>query len=241
MLEKLVLIPVLQLTRVQLAMELTLRLMRSRGLNRKTGGATYNWSIPPGKTCRGITKICWKKCYARRLQARRPNVAKAWQRCYELTQHPLFGAVLSEVLARLPPGLFRLHVSGDFYAAWYFTVWHHALRANPHLKPFAFTRSWRDASIKRAFARAGWPHWLMASTDHETGPAPRQMREARMGDIRVRDVRAGKVEAPASMCLEQRDGVTTCDHCGACPAAKWGTGKFVDIKKPEPLITFAMH
>lgn len=203
----------------ELAFEIQSKIIRTRGQNSKLG-ATMSWSLPAVDTCPGRTLLCTKSCYARRLQARRANVLKSWHRSYELSLHPLFADALALALKGLPAGQLRIHVSGDFYSVAYLKAWIKALKGAPQLAPFAFTRSWRVPALRKALKEAGWPTWILASTDQEAADAPAEMREASMADVSVRAVKAGKEKAPALLCPEQSGAQDSCASCGRCPMAR---------------------
>jgi hypothetical protein len=94
-------------------------------------------------------------CYSLWLFRYRTNLNKRWRRNFKISSRASFGSTITKTLSLLPPGILRLHVSGDFYNAQYAEDWIEALRANPHIKPFGFTRSWRDPEIFKALSKYG--------------------------------------------------------------------------------------
>jgi len=213
-------------------------------------GKMYSWSIPPILTCPGRTHLCGGEdgvCYAKRLYTR-PTVQTAWDRSYLISKRRDFRQIFTEALALLPTGILRLHVSGDFYNERYSLDMLQALHPNAHIYPFGFTRSWRVPEIRAALeSMGGWPKWLLASTDSETGPAPAGMREASMLDIWLPDITKGSVKAPRGLCDEQRDKEVTCATCGRCPLVRLENrrGKLIPVPLPKSAekigVGFARH
>lgn len=227
-----------------LARELHHRLERSAGQVSKLGPHVYHWSLPALETCTGSTALCRRDCYALELAVRRgPRIRGAWSRCLELSRDPRFPVALSMALARLWPGLLRIHVPGDFYEPGYLMAWAAALRDNPHVRPFAFTRAWRDPRMLRTIEAIGWPRWLLASTDAESGPPPARMREARMVPERMWSVRSGTVPPARGACPEQVVRGATCATCGRCPGARLASDGTVEpMAWPDTApILFYMH
>lgn len=178
-------------------------LLNTRGSNAKLGPDVYSWSLPPGTTCPGKSKVCREICYARALAKRRPGVATAWNTCLRLSERSDFSDLLSEALIALRhremtrnPGcrwvILRLHVSGDFYSPIYMQAWMKALGyvnvGDPVVPiiPWTYTRIWRVPWLSTAmqicssFIRTTWPRWLWCSSDPDTGAPPPWVNEARM-------------------------------------------------------------
>lgn len=217
--------PVETLTLHALAREIRERLIGSRKKNSKLG-ALYSWSLLAIATCLYRTVACSGEpggkipCYAAGIQNRRPAVWLAWFRCVELALHPLFAEALALALASLPAGILRVHVSGDFFSVAYLEAWLDAVERNPHVRPFAFTRSWRGLDFRAALEERGYPSWILASTDADTGKAPVEMREAAMAEETKSAVLSGKIAAPALACPEQTGKADDCATCGRCPMAR---------------------
>lgn len=204
----------------EVAFEVASRMRNNKGANEKLG-EMYSWSIPPVLTCPGKTALCEGVCYSRWIYAYRTNVRMSWDRSYDIARMSSFRQVMTAALGLLSEGILRIHVSGDFFDRWYAEDWIEALRANTHIKPFAFTRSWRDPEILKALSKYGWPKWLHGSTDAETGLLPAGIREATMSETKKRQVKEGLVMAPKLVCPEQM-GHGTCTSCGRCPLFKVG-------------------
>lgn len=182
-------------------------------------GLVYSWSLLAVTTCRrSMTRWCRKRCYARKMQRLRTTIWFCWARNTQIAIRPDFARLLTMVLSRLEPGILRIHVSGEFFSVRYIRAWLDALAANPHIKPFAFTRVWRDPAKLRAFGYPDrWPVWLLGSSDPEAGPPPPGIREAKMSPVKLKIVRAGRTPPPALWCPGQRNEGITCDRCGRCP------------------------
>ena len=234
--------PVELLSLSELAREISSRLKSSQSGNVKLG-IVYTWSLLAVHTCPWRTAACEGPCYARKMQARgdRQTTWLAWYRCWKLSLHPLFGEALKLSLMTLPEGLLRIHVSGDFYSVQYLRDWLDALELSPHLKPFAFTRSWRGQDFLAVLAEYGWPKWVLASTDADTGPAPSQMRVAAMSDVTKASVLKG-AKAPKLACPEQTTVQDTCSSCGRCPMAKVGPNGLVMLPNAAKIgVEFLTH
>jgi hypothetical protein len=167
-------------------------------------------------------------------------------RNYELTLRSDFAVILSAALARLKPNQLRIHVSGDFYSADYLNAWLYALKQNTHLKPFAFTRSWRVEAIARLI-RLTKPHWLFASVDEEANAAPEFMKTAKM-ELQVRAKVGVKNPTPnpalrfvPNICTEQlAPDKVNCRSCGRCPGFKISLSGIINAVKQRDVV-FAGH
>lgn len=223
--------------------EVVHRFKSNAGNNQKLG-KMYSWSIPPRDTCPGKTEICARLCYVDGYTRRYPNTLTSYERNLEISKHPDFKEILKSSLHRLPTGLLRLHVSGDFYSVKYAQTWFEALDANPHIKPFGFTRSWRAPKILAVFRKHGPPAWLFASTDPDTGPAPEGFREAQMSLEPLYMIKKGVLPRPKFICDEQMNPQTvTCASCGRCPTVRIKDGQLVQLPKAVMRhgVVFAQH
>lgn len=222
--------------------EVVLRFKRNFGGNKKLG-KVYAWSLPPRITCPGKTDLCSSICYVDQYTGRYPLVMGSYRRSLEISKLKSFREILTEALSRLNTGIMRIHVSGDFYSAKYAEDWFAALEMNPHIKPFAFTRSWRVPEINAVFKEHGFPPWLMASTDPETGVHPSEFREARMVTEPLYNIRKGFSIRPKLLCDEQINPARSCSDCGRCPTFKSVNSELVQL--PSSVIkngvVFAQH
>lgn len=126
--------------------------------NTKLGGIP-NVSLTPGSSCPGCQGACYKRCYARRCEARRPAVKAAWAENYELAKTSAIGYFggLRKFLDKRKPKYFRIHVGGDFFSAVYFAIWRRFAEEFPNTRFMAFTKSWRDDVIAATMARGPMP------------------------------------------------------------------------------------
>lgn len=232
--------------------ELVKRLKNTKDGNKKLGN-TYAWSITAGTTCPGKTKFCSgvkKKggksrfCYAMNMQNRRPNIKASWDRNYKIAKRKDFGILFSHALSKLPEGIFRVHVSGDFFSTRYAKDIKDAFNENQHLKPFAFTRSWRIPEIKIVLEEGGVPPWLMASKDLQTGEPPEGWRVAEIANIDIHAIHNKTAPKILLLCAEQLDTSYPCSSCGRCGLFKLNKNKeLVQLapKAKEYGVVFAKH
>lgn len=121
----------------------------SRG-NIKTG-AIPSFSLPSGETCSSqACKTCYVQgCYARKIEHLRPNVHQSYEE--NLMYAKKYPELLENYLnlyfsMQNAPGLFRIHVSGDFFSRNYFEMWLRIIASHPNTRFLAFTK--REAIIK---------------------------------------------------------------------------------------------
>lgn len=103
-------------------------------------GAIPSVSLPSVITCRECG--CQTKCYARRIERRRPSVAKAYATNYEiLTTEP--ETYWREVEAAIMLSrFFRFHVSGDILDNVYLAHMIDIAQRNPHCEILCFTKKY---------------------------------------------------------------------------------------------------
>ena len=199
------------------------KIMRNGGKNSKLGEGVYAFSLPHGKdwSCPEATELCESICYVDNYIMRRPRILKSYQENFEIAMRPDFGKILKLTLSLLPSCILRIHVSGDFFSITYIRAWASALKANEHVKPFGFTRSWRDPKKRKVMEQTGLNRVVLASVDDETGPAPEGWRPATITRaVRIREIRKG-ASIPALLCNEQHPRTNdTCGSCGRCPLVK---------------------
>lgn len=151
-------------------------------INRKLGGSAHTWSIPALTTCPGATAECSSCCYALSGFLSYPSVRATHERNYAFSHTDHFVAWMRSQLIREGVRLLRVHVAGDFYSGAYVRKWIAVARAVPHVRFWAYTRSWRtnqfaipDPDMRPALAAlselSNVALWL--SEDSETGAAPR--------------------------------------------------------------------
>lgn len=104
-------------------------------------GTIPSVSLPAGVTCRQDCE-CSKKCYAKRLERRRPSVHQAYQHNYDLMTRDA-NTYWREVEASIMMSrFFRFHVSGDIPDAGYFEHMVDIARTNPHCEILCFTKKY---------------------------------------------------------------------------------------------------
>jgi hypothetical protein len=159
----------------------------SENINTKLGQGIYAWSLPVDEaTCIGASFDCMAECYAKRGHFVRPAVRRLYQRNKEFAKtDPFVGWTIGALRQRFMLA-FRLHVSGDFFDAEYTNKWYdiiHYMHTHPNVRVsntlvpvrfFAYTRSWRDASVLPALIRLSTlPNMrLWFSLDRSTGSPP---------------------------------------------------------------------
>ena len=97
-------------------------------------------SLPAIKTCGNVP--CKKKCYAKRLAARRANVGISWEKNWNvLMSDP--GTYWREVEASIKMSrFFRFHVGGDIPDVGYLQHMFSVARRNKHCKILCFTKKY---------------------------------------------------------------------------------------------------
>jgi len=107
-------------------------------------------------------------CYAKRVAW--PTAREKWQYTYDASLRSGFVAAAVDELYAFDPLAVRLHAAGDFYSAAYVRQWIEIVDATPHIKFWAYTRSWRVPRMWRSLAdMASLPNFqLFLSTDAET-------------------------------------------------------------------------
>ena len=114
-------------------------------------GAINSVSLPSGLTCRGDCE-CSKKCYAKRIERRRPAVKNAYKNNYELLQSSP-DIYWREVEASIMMSrFFRFHVSGDIVDGNYFEHMVDIARRNSHCQMLCFTKKY---NIVNEFLNSG--------------------------------------------------------------------------------------
>jgi len=178
-------------------------------------GDVFTFSLPSKTTCPGASPWCLKHCYAHRYEQFRPGCQKAYGENLALTQDPQeFVRTMIGVLPRIM-NAFRIHVSGDFYAAPYAEAWTEICRAFPQTLFWGYTRSWRVPEIQPALEglRALSNVQIFASVDADMPLPPRDWRRAFVLD----DPRA-----MGMLCAFQTEEQRQCLVCGYCLRRKHG-------------------
>lgn len=200
-------------------------------------GKIYQFSIPAGSTCPGKSRLCDASCYAQRGFYAMPNVAASLKAKLKATKRVSFVQnMITEITAKRA-AVVRLHCAGDFASATYTEKWLAIVKACPDTTFYAYTRSWRVASILPVLRKlAQQPNFrLWFSIDQETGMPkvkPPRVRFAYMSvntkdipskrnDLVFRDYPLrGEIQKyinDIQVCPPE-NGVTdtTCEKCGIC-------------------------
>lgn len=104
-------------------------------------GAIPSVSLPAGLTCRSDCE-CGKKCYAKRLERRRPSVREAYKHNYELLQNDPATYWRETEASIMMSRFFRFHVSGDIPDVYYFNHMLEIAKRNPHCEILCFTKKY---------------------------------------------------------------------------------------------------
>ncbi len=136
-------------------------------------GRIWGFGLPSGHPdiCVGLSVLCLEHCYARRIERLRPAVLRSYQRNYELSRTREFEAAIIAFLRLNEVEVVRIHTGGDFYSSAYTRKWLRIIRRLPHVRFYAYTRSWRHDSIRPVLeAMAEEPNCrLWYSVDQATG------------------------------------------------------------------------
>lgn len=135
--------------------------------NTKTKSLSFD--LPAVKTCPGKTNLCSTKCYALQLEKMYSNVKFKYQRNLIQSRNKHFVEKICEEIPSV--GLFRIHVSGDFYSNVYIRKWIKIATQKPNVKFYCYSRSWRVPTLKTTLFKFGeLPNvTLNLSCDLETG------------------------------------------------------------------------
>lgn len=104
-------------------------------------GAIPSVSLPPVICCPNCS-TCQKKCYAKRMQARRKSVREAWARNYKILQENPESYFLQVKTSAMLSRFFRWHVSGDIISAEYLDGMVKVARECKGTTFMAFTKSY---------------------------------------------------------------------------------------------------
>lgn len=103
-------------------------------------GAIQSVSLPAGLTC--VSCACNKKCYARRIEQRRPVVKAAYQNNLHILQTKPWLFWREVEAAIMLSRFFRFHVSGDIPDDAYFQNMVAVAERNPHCEILCFTKKY---------------------------------------------------------------------------------------------------
>jgi hypothetical protein len=209
--------------------------------NTKLGKGIWQFSLPAGLTCPGLTTICSQLCYAKHGHYFNPNIAIQLRRRYDATLLADFAPDMIEEIHKRNAELVRIHVAGDFYNVPYLEKWWWIVEKCPETTFFAYTRSWRVPEIRPylfAFANQCENLRLWFSCDAETGypedisSAEGKIRTAYLrtafSDVPPKETTLVLRDKPLLKVVEKRVGLslvcpaengithTTCSRCGLC-------------------------
>src|ERR1043165_4139385 len=146
------------------------------GKNRRIWG----FGLPSGQPeiCLGMSALCYEHCYARKIERLRPAVLRAYQRNLELSRTSDFVSAIVAFIMLNDIEVVRIHTAGDFYSAKYARKWLRIIQRLPHVRFYAYTRSWRHPRLQTVLeAIARQPNCrLWYSCDQHTG-LPTQIPE----------------------------------------------------------------
>lgn len=173
--------------------------------NMKTGRIPA-FSLPPEITCPGACKGCKDKCYAKKAFRMYPGVRAAWEANYEAAEALDHIPQIMDYLKKHKPRFFRIHVSGDFFSAQYFTQWCGIAMACPGTRFLAFTKS--PASMLKAMRPSNFT--LVRSIWGAKGERRGKYAGFAHTVLPGEDIPADALECPGN-----------CQTCNAC----WGLAK----------------
>jgi protein gp88 len=139
--------------------------------NDKLSPSVAHFDLPAGLTCPGKSKLCYRRCYARHNRFAYPQVQERLRWCYEQSKRGDFVNRMVGELYRKGIVIMRWHVSGDIFSQAYARKMLEIIGRSPHTTFWAYTRSWRVASIAPILQAISFmPNMkLWFSADMETG------------------------------------------------------------------------
>ena len=143
----------------------------TKGANKKLGQNVFAFNLPVFKTCPGRTPTCCAVCYSGQGYAGYHRKRYAANLAISRTSD-FAPRAIDELVSR--HALFcRPHVAGDYYSAEYVRKWIEIASTLPHVRFWAYTRSWRSPRIlpelERLAALPNFRLWFSADRD---SPAP---------------------------------------------------------------------
>ena len=156
------------------------------GTNTKLGKGIAGFSLPAVSTCPGRTKLCEGICYATSGFFRFRNVRTSLQRSLDASRDDGFATVISDEIGRRRSiKAVRIHPSGDFYSGPYISKWIDIVRANPDVRFWAYTRSWRIPELVPKLRELSDLSniELFASVDEESGRAQQGAKKSTAGTV----------------------------------------------------------
>ena len=201
--------------------------------NTKLGRVIAHFSLLAGSTCPGRSKICNAACYAKsgRFKTRKVRKRLLWNRRQSLM--PDFARRMIDEIGTRGYLVVRIHVAGDIYSLDYLRQWIAIVRACPTVRFYAYTRSWRVASmVQDLVTLAALPNMrLWYSCDAETGEPddvpqgvrlawlqhePEAVPERSELTFRVRRLRRLPVVDLPMVCPHETGQTNNCGQCQHC-------------------------
>lgn len=192
------------------------------GTNSKLGKSIASFNLPPITTCPGRTKLCESFCYATKGFYGFSSVKKSLGDSKTKAEDSGFVTAVNGQLARSrKTKAVRIHAAGDFYSVKYVEAWTAIAKANPEVRFWAYTRSWRLAKFLPSLkALSDLPNvQVWASMDDELRGQETPPAWLRIAD--VQDTWDG-VDSSYVKCPNQKNDTITCESCSYCfkPAGK---------------------
>ena len=113
-------------------------------------GVLPSFSLPVLRTCPGKTEFCSRLCYGLNGRFTRKRMREIYQSNLEASKRADFVERVVRGILKVKPGVFRLHVVGDFYSVEYVEKWLEIADRLPDVKFFGSTRSWRVPKLRDA-------------------------------------------------------------------------------------------
>lgn len=139
--------------------------------NEKLSSQAFHFDLPAGVTCPGKSRLCHRRCYARRGRFAFPQVQERLNWCYQQSKRDDFASRMVDELYRKGVLLCRWHCAGDIYSPGYAKKMLDVIERSSHTSFWAYTRSWRIPTIapilKEISLMPNMKLWLSADT--ETG------------------------------------------------------------------------
>lgn len=124
--------------------------MLTQGNHKLGGRLIWSFSLPSARSdvCIGMSELCQKHCYARRMEKFRPAVLARYEANHRLSLSPDFARRVRAFLVARDIAVVRLHVGGDFYSPAYARKWLRVMRRSPQVRFYFYTRAWRDEAMR---------------------------------------------------------------------------------------------
>lgn len=181
------------------------------GSNSKLGKGIASFNIPAIINCPGRTALCESVCYASRalfmMQKARHQTHK------DAAEQSDFVSIINTQLSKGKIKAVRIHAAGDFYSTEYINKWTAIAEANPSVKFWTYTRSWRIKEMLPALEKmAKVPNLqLFGSVDDEC------RNEKIPSWLRVADIQVDWIDDKSTVqCPNLKNKKITCEKCTYC-------------------------